>query len=157
MMRLRQLTPDDNLDDLIAISWDFFDEYSVHHKAFFQIDELTPQHIRDYFSRSVATDNGATFIATAQGRIVGYITVFVRTQEDFWKVKGVGSISGLMVSGDYRRRGIATGLLAKAVAYLRRRGIKYFTTYTAVANQAAVEFFERSGMMPLHTTFIGEI
>jgi ribosomal protein S18 acetylase RimI-like enzyme len=102
-------------------------------------------------------EDGATFIATAQGKVVGYITVFVRTQAGFWRIKRVGSISGLMVSRAYRRRGIATALLAKAIGFFWKRGIKYFTTYTAVANQAATEFYERSGMVPLHTTFLGEV
>jgi ribosomal protein S18 acetylase RimI-like enzyme len=149
--------PDDDLDRLIVISRDFFEEYSAHHKEFFQIDELTAQDIRDYFSRFIDTEDGATFIATAHGKVVGYITVFVRTQASFWRIKRVGSISGLMVCRDYRRRGMATDLLGEARAFFRKRGIKYFTTYTAVANQAAMEFYERSGVVPLHTTFIGEV
>jgi ribosomal protein S18 acetylase RimI-like enzyme len=102
-------------------------------------------------------EDGATFIATAQGKIVGHITVFVGTQASFWRVKRVGSISGLMVCRDYRRRGIATALLAKAIGFFRKRGIKYLTTHTAVANQAAMEFYKRSGTVPLHITFISEV
>jgi ribosomal protein S18 acetylase RimI-like enzyme len=109
-----------------------------------------------YFTKSTGTDNGATFIASAKGRIVGYITVFVRTQAPFWKIKRVGAISGLMVCRDHRRQGIATRLLAEAIAFFQRREIKFFTTYTAVANDAAVRFFERNGMVPLHTTLIGD-
>jgi ribosomal protein S18 acetylase RimI-like enzyme len=81
----------------------------------------------------------------------------VRTQASFWSVRRVGSISGLMVCRDYRRRGVATALLGEAIAFLQRRGVEYFTTYTAVANQAAAEFYKRSGMVPLHTTFLGEV
>jgi ribosomal protein S18 acetylase RimI-like enzyme len=157
MTSLRRLTPDDDLDQLIVISRDFFEEYSLHHKELFQIDELTAKDIRDYFSRSIGTADGATFIATAQGKIVGHITVFVRRQADFWRIKRGGSISGLMVCREHRRRGIATALLSEAIAFFRRRGVKYFTTYTAVANERAAEFYERSGMVPLQTTFIGEV
>jgi ribosomal protein S18 acetylase RimI-like enzyme len=153
---IRQLTPEDDLDRLIALSSDFFEEYSVHHKEVFQIDELTEEDIRDYFSRFIGTDNGAAFVATVEGEVVGYITVLVRRQARFWRVKRVGSISGLMVSTDHRRRGIATALLAEARAFFRSRGVEYFTTYTAVVNRAAVEFFEQSGMIPFQTTFLGE-
>jgi len=153
----RRLTPDDDLDQLIALSRDFFEEYSVHHEAFFRVDRLTARSIRDYFSRSIATDKGATFIATVQGKVVGYITVFLYTREDFWTIKIVGSISGLMVSRTYRRRGIATALLAEALAFFRARGIRYVTTYTAVDNTAARAFFQHNGMEPLQTTFIGEV
>jgi ribosomal protein S18 acetylase RimI-like enzyme len=157
MTTIRRLLPDDDLDGLIVISRAFFEEYSAHHEEFFQIDELTAHDIRDYFSRSVGTEDGATFVAMVQGAMAGYITVFVRTQAGFWKTKRVGAISGLMVCREHRRRGIATALLAEAVAFFRTRGVKYFTTYTAVANEAAQAFYERGGMVPLHTTFIGEV
>ena len=52
--------------------------------------------------------------------------------------------------------GTATRLLAEARAFFLRSGIKYFTVFTAVANQAAIKFYERNGMTPLHTTLIGE-
>jgi ribosomal protein S18 acetylase RimI-like enzyme len=157
VIRFCQLTPDNDLDHLISISRDFFEEYAAHHMDFFQIDVLTAQDIHDYFSRFIGTEDGAAIIAIADREIVGYITVLLRRQASFWEVKRVGAISGLMVSRDHRRRGIATALLAQAIGFFRRRGVKYFTTYTAVANEAAVGFYERNGMAPLHTTFIGEV
>ncbi len=72
-------------------------------------------------------------------------------------VKRVGAISGLMVKTALRRHGIATRLLEEAKHRFRQREVKYFTVYTATGNVAAVEFYRRSGMQPLHTTLIGEI
>lgn len=157
MAEIKELRAKDDLDDLVPLSRAFFAEYEAHHDAFFEIDELQDADITGYFSRSLDTDDGATFIAVQNGSIVGYITVFVRGQASFYKVKQVGAISGLMVHPDHRRKGIGSQLLAKATAFFQEKGITYFTVYTATANQAAVQFYERNGMTPLHVTLVGKI
>jgi ribosomal protein S18 acetylase RimI-like enzyme len=117
---------------------------------------LRDADIVDYFMRSVETEDGATFLAFDDERIVGYITIFIREQVDFYAIKKVGAISGLMVHKDYRRRGIASKLLNASLAFFEKKNVKYFTVYTAVANEAAIRFYKRHGMHPLHMTLIGE-
>lgn len=156
MTEIRKLQAKDNLSDLVALSRAFFAEYEAHHDAFFGIDELRDADITGYFSHSLDTDDGATFIAMLDGSIVGYITVFVRGQAGFYKVKQVGAISGLMVHQGHRRKGIGSRLLAKATAFFQEKGVTYFTVYTAAANRAAVQFYERNDMTPLHVTMIGK-
>jgi GNAT superfamily N-acetyltransferase len=117
MIHVRALRREDDFRDLIALSKEFFQEYEAHHEDFFKIDQLTDSSIIDYFSRSVDDENGETFIALAQTRVVGYITVYVREHAAHWKIKKVGDISGLMVHKDHRRRGIASQLIARARAY----------------------------------------
>ena len=102
-------------------------------------------------------DDGVTLVAIVDGRMVGYMTSFVRRQADFYQVKQIGAISGLMVHKDHRRKGIARQLLSATIAFFHKKGVEYFTVYTATANQAAVQFYERSGMKSLHVTLLGEV
>ncbi len=155
MIHVRALRPEDDLHDLIALSREFFQEYEAYHEDFFKIEQLKESNIVDYFSRWLNDENGKTFIALAEDRIVGYITVYVREQATFWKVKKVGDISGLMVHKNYRRRGIASQLLARARDFFAERAVRYFTLFTAVGNEAAIAFYVRNGLVPLHTTMIG--
>ena len=148
---------DDKLNDLISLSREFFEEYESHHENFFKIDRLSDSDIVDYFSQWIDDEDGETFIALTGGRIVGYITVYVRTQPGYWKIKKVGDISGLMVQKAYRRRGIAGQLLAKARAFFEKKAVRYFTVYTAIGNRGALEFYERSGLLPLYTTMMGVV
>ena len=155
MTTIRRLQPDDDPRDLIALSRHFFEEYAAHHE-FFQLDELRDEDIVGFFSRSLNSEEGATFVAELEGRTVGYITAFVRPQPAFWQVKGYGAISGLMVHPEHRRQGLAGRLLGEAVGFLRLKGVRYYTVYTAAANQVAIAFYEGHGMTPLHLTMIGE-
>jgi ribosomal protein S18 acetylase RimI-like enzyme len=90
-------------------------------------------------------------------KTVGYITAHIRPQAEFYKVKKVGTISGLMVQKEHRRSRIGTRLLAKAQAFFKEHGIRYFTVYTAVTNDSALRFYEINDMDPLNTTLIGEM
>jgi ribosomal protein S18 acetylase RimI-like enzyme len=157
METIRQLTRDDDLADLISLSRVFFAEYEAHHDAFFDIDGLEDGHITGYFARTIGSDDDATFVAIADQRMVGYITVHVRPQAAFYKVKEVGAISGLMVQREYRRTGIGVRLLARARVFFEEQGVQYFTVYTAVANSSAINFYEMNDMVPLYTTLIGKI
>jgi len=157
MTEIRSLRKDDKLNDLISLSREFFEEYESHHENFFKIDRLSDSDIVDYFSQWIDDEDGETFIALTGGRIVGYITVYVRTQPIYWKIKKVGDISGLMVQKAYRRRGIAGQLLAKARAFFEKKAVRYFTVYTAIGNRGALEFYERSGLLPLYTTMMGVV
>ncbi len=155
MIHIRALQREDDLHDLIALSRDFFQEYATYHEDFFEIDHLDDRDIIDYFSHWLNDEHGKTFIALEENRIVGYITVYVREQAPFWKIKKIGDISGLMVHKDYRRRGIAGQLLAHARAFFAQHAVRYFTLFTAVENKTGIAFYEREGLVHLHTTMLG--
>jgi ribosomal protein S18 acetylase RimI-like enzyme len=87
--------------------------------------------------------------------VIVYITVYVKDQPPYWQVKKVGEISGLIVRRDYRRRGVARELLGKAAEFFKSQCVKYYTVYTAVENQAGVDFYAACGLTPLYTTMIG--
>jgi ribosomal protein S18 acetylase RimI-like enzyme len=156
MVIVRELQPEDDLTAVLALCKDFFAEYESHHDEFFDTDNLSDADISDRFIKSLKSDSSATIIALIDDKIVGYASIAVRDQPPFYKIKKVGNISALMVAKEYRRRGIATRILAEAKIYFRRHGIKYYTFYTAVSNRAAIRLYEKTGMRALHTVFIGE-
>jgi ribosomal protein S18 acetylase RimI-like enzyme len=156
MITIRELRPEDDLAAVLKLCKDFFAEYESHHKDFFDTDNLSDVDISGRFLESLKSDDSATIIAVSDGVIVGYASVVIRDQPRFYRIKKVGAISALMVAQNYRRQGIATRLLLEAKAYFRRHGLRYFTFYTAVANQEAIRLYEKLGMLPLYTGFISE-
>ena len=157
MVTVRELRHDDDIDTVLTLCKDFFAEYEGHHKEFFETDNLSDADISGRFLESLESDSSATIVAFMDDTIVGYASVAVREQPRFYKIKKVGAISAPMVAKEYRRKGIATQLLDVAGSFFRRNGIKYYTLYTAAANQAAIKLYERNGLTPLHNSFIGEV
>ena len=157
MIEIRKLSNEDNFKNLIYLSREFFQEYQAHHKDFFALDELKDEHIINYFSSFCDRTTRQAFIALDEGRIVGYITVYVKEQADYWQVKRLGEISGLMVQKEHRQQGIGRRLLDRAKDFFAAQGVKYYTVYTAVENRAALDFYRQNGLAPLYTTMVGEI
>jgi ribosomal protein S18 acetylase RimI-like enzyme len=157
MLIIRELKRDDNFEELIRLSRIFFEEYESHHVDFFKIDFLDCQHIINYFSRWIENEDGTTFIALEDGTIIGYITVYVQEQPDFWAVKQVGHISGLMVAPSHRRQGVAAMLYEASLAFFKEKKVRYFTVFTSVNNRDALRFYEKQKLKPIYTTLMGEI
>lgn len=155
MPTVRELQPNDDLSALLKLCKDFFAEYEENHEEFFDTDNLSDADISGRFLDSLKSDDSATIIALVDDKIVGYASMVVRDQPSFYKVKRVGAISAIMVKKDHRRMGIATQLLEEARAFFKRRGIRYFTFYTAAANQAAINLYDKLGFERLHYSFLG--
>jgi len=156
MITIRELRAEDGLSAVLALCRDFFAEYEEHHEEFFDTDNLTDADISGRFMQSLESGDSATIIALIDDEIVGYASVVIRDQPRFYKVKKVGAISALMVAKEHRRKGVATRLLEGSREFFRRHGVKYFTLYTAVANDGATEFYERNNLSRLHISFIGK-
>ncbi len=157
MISIHTLSKNDNFTDLIVLSRQFFKEYEAHHKDFFQVDQLTDHDITGYFSSFCDQETRRAFIAEDGERIVGYITVYIRDQEDYWRIKKVGEISGLMVGHDYRRQGVAHLLLEIAQKFFKSFGLQYYTVFTAQENRPGIDFYLHHGLEPLYTTLLGKI
>ena len=156
MLTIRELRSNDDLSAVLSLCRDFFAEYEIHHKEFFDLDHLTDDDISARFIDSITSEDSATLMALVDNKIVGYALLVIRDQPRFYKIKKIGAISGLMVDKNYRRRGIATKLLDKSKSFFRNRGINYYTLYTAVANQEAAEFYDKNGLTKLHYSYLGE-
>lgn len=153
---IRPLKDCDNFYGLISLSRDFFLEYEVNHRDFFAIDTLCDENVIDYFSSFINSDSRKVFIAISEGQIIGYITVYIKDQPPYWQIKKVGDISGLMVHKDYRNRGLGSQLLSAARGFLKDKGVQYYTVYTSVNNINAINLYKKCGMIPLHTTLLGD-
>lgn len=154
-IEIRPLRKEDSMDQLILLSKEFFKEYEFHHEYFFKIDVLNNEDILKYFSNWLNNDDKVALVATVGNRIVGYITVYIMNQPNFWEIKQIGHISGLMVEKSYRHKGIGSKLFSAAIDFLKKKQVNYYTLFTAENNIDAIQFYKRNGMTPLYTHLIG--
>jgi aminoglycoside 3-N-acetyltransferase I len=157
MIEIRKLTESDHLEDLIKLSREFFNEYERYHDSFFKIGILKDSDITNYFLKMIKSNDHVVYVTIIDGKIIAYITCYIINQSVYWKVKRVGQISGLMVKKPCRGMGIAKRLLKKANQFFKERGVDYFTVYTAIANEEAIEFYRRRGFEKLGLTMIAEV
>ncbi len=146
---------EDDLRVLIPLSRAFFAEYAQLHPLF-ALGALRDEDITAFFGATVGAADGATFLAEEKGEIVGYLVASVRGQAPFYATRRVGTISGLMVHADCRRRGIGARLMAAALAWFAERDVAQFTLYTAAANEGALAFYRSQGLESYQIVLVGE-
>jgi ribosomal protein S18 acetylase RimI-like enzyme len=149
MIMFRELDEDDSFADLFALSKRFFEEYESYEPEFFAISRFSEESITQYFSKTIRSDSASCLIAVDDSRIVGYVTLSIKTRPEFYQVSAYGCISGLMIDPDYRRQGIATDLLERSKRWLQERDVRFVVLETAQANKRAISFYEKHGFSVL--------
>ena len=157
MIEIRKLQENDDTSDLILLSREFFEEYKSYRTDCPFIESFIESDILTYFSKFLKSAEKTVFIARDNSRIIGYITLCLSCQPFFWKIRKVGSISGIVVKKELRHRGIGKRLFEAAVAYFGSMQVSYFTVYTTDKNARSIEFYEHNGMKPLCCNYIGKI
>ena len=92
---------------------------------------------------------GATFIAQADGEIAGYVTVLARVPyEGLDDPPGeYAYVSDLYVSPQFRGRGCARALLARAEQHARARGAREIRIGALASNTPARELYRSAGFV----------
>jgi len=77
-------------------------------------------------------------IAESDDKIIGYVILLIRR-------KYLGHILSLAVSPPYRRKGVATALLASIEAKARKLGVKILRLEVRVSNKIAINLYLKLG------------
>ena len=112
------------------------------------IEELEKQCFSQPWTReqliSQLPDERHEFLAALhEGRPVGYVGMMCVLDE--------GYIANVAVSKDYRRRGIADGLIAELLRRAVNRQLSFVTLEVRTGNEAAKALYAKHGFVPVGT------
>ncbi|MBQ8648869.1 MAG: ribosomal protein S18-alanine N-acetyltransferase, partial [Clostridia bacterium] len=80
------------------------------------------------------------FVAENADHIMGYIGFNVVLDE--------GYITNVAVFPKYRRMGVATALVRKAISYSKKNGLAFLSLEVRKSNSAAIALYENEGFKP---------
>jgi len=154
---IKELDSEKYFSDLFKLSKDFFYEYEYNNKNIFGIDSISEIDITNYFRNFIGKETSKAFVAIVDDELIGYITAYIKNQPNYWVVKKLGDISGLMVNQNFRQNGIGTKLVKKAIEYFEQNGIKYYTVFTSTNNIDGIALYKKLRLKELCITFYGKI
>jgi RimJ/RimL family protein N-acetyltransferase len=93
----------------------------------------------DVDKRAASRDLEGTFVAVAEGEIVGELSMI---ESGF----GFGEI-GMMVAADWRGRGVGTALVSAAIDRARARGLHKLALSVFPHNDAAIALYRKFGFV----------
>jgi RimJ/RimL family protein N-acetyltransferase len=90
-------------------------------------------------AHSIGSETGTSFVAEADGAIVGDLGMHSATPESIWL--------GMGVARDWRGRGVGSALVAAAVDWARSHGFRELQLEVFPHNQAAIALYHKFGFV----------
>ncbi len=98
-----------------------------------------------YFLNATGDPKWLVMVAVCDGRVVGYTIASIVKRPPVLAEKSFGFISDIMVDKDYRRMGVADGLVEKTLAWFRQKRIKTVELNVLVGNRTGEAFWKDAG------------
>ena len=121
---------------------------NLHHRLYPQdFKPFDLQQSRKAFEK-ILTDPGVfAFLAVKNGKATGYILCMIKTrrESEFQYAKTSLLVDQVLVLDAYRKQGVASALLEKAIALAHDKGISDIELKHWEGNTAAAEFFLKKG------------
>lgn len=153
-------------EDLPALCALYFEFHEFHVRGV--LDRLSslgdpeafdPSELRAALEKIMQSGDSALFVAESSGRVVGLAEVYLRRDEPDPAIVAhcYGYLQSLMVDPVFRRRGIATRLVAAAEGWARAHGAAEMRLQTWEFDAGPLPFYDRLGYRTLRRTLVRDL
>jgi ribosomal protein S18 acetylase RimI-like enzyme len=98
-----------------------------------------------YFMSSPTWTTGTNFAAFKEGQLVGCLTAYWDEEQNKKLAQKVGYTEYIFVCPPWRRKGIATAMIAEGLQYLKHNGIDFAELQVKTNNREALQLYEKLG------------
>jgi len=113
---------------------------------------------RGLYEEWLAEPDAFALVALVDEQPVGYAVVHMRPPEETWATGDpIAELETLAVLPEQRGRGIGSALMKEVFEELRRVGVKQWAVGAISTNADAIRFYERLGVLPFVTSFMGAV
>jgi GNAT superfamily N-acetyltransferase len=113
---------------------------------------VSPAVMQHRMRKFLQTPAQAAYVAcTAEGEVAGWIEMKI---VQFLAEDAQVEIGGLIVSGDFRNRGIGKRLLARAEQWAKEQGVSRIVVRSRSTREAAHRFYLREGYAQVKTSAV---
>lgn len=98
--------------------------------------------VREKLEKALQKDYERVFVAVCDGTVAGFVHA---EQYDVLYYPTMINILGLAVSGEYRRLGLGTKLMAAVEDWARETGVRELRLNSGMTRKGAHEFYRRNG------------
>ncbi len=143
-----------DIQDIGKLWWEF---YLFHHNlnpVFPLPDDPITSFVKNHLIRFMASDDGLALVARHGARTVGYAMTEVRRHPPEFKREPYGYIDQMVVTEEFRRKGVGEKLLAEIANWCHSNNIRRLELGTDAKNAVANSFWTKHGfVVHSHTLF----
>lgn len=100
---------------------------------------------KKYFKERINKKEGCGFIATVNGKTVGYVIGCVTNAQPWRNISKFGSLDNILVLKEYRDLKIGSLLTKEFFKWCKQKKIKRVTVSVSYQNEKAVNFYKKNG------------
>lgn len=104
--------------------------------------DYPPEATREKLEAVISSKSDKIFVAVAENKVIGYIHV---NDYDVIYAPHMKNVMGIAVSGEYKRMGIGSALLARAEEWAKETGAKGIRLVSGASREGAHEFYRSCG------------
>ncbi len=119
-------------------------------RKFMQKSQDAHKIIKDGLEKSLKKDTGCLLVAEENGNAVGYLKAEIDVRSPTKLHNKKLYIRHLIVSNDYRNRGVGRKLLEKAEAFAKENKIQFITLKTSPKNKSSTDFYKSLGFEDIY-------
>ncbi|VVB66314.1 Mycothiol acetyltransferase [Candidatus Gugararchaeum adminiculabundum] len=106
----------------------------------------TPKSTADYFAKCVRSARSHWLIAEVKGKFAGFLLVKLKKNPvPIYRIKEYGFFEMFYVKKEFRGAGVGSALKDAAVAWFRKKGMKYAALHSDPENREAREIYGKWG------------
>lgn len=117
---IREMMPGD-IDEVVSLI-----------KRFFPYIEVRPENVLD----RIAIGYAHFLVACSRGKVIGFVDM---------DISDIARILGIAVDQPWRRRGVATKLMQRALRFIKSEGFSDVQLLVRADNKAAIRMYEKLG------------
>jgi ribosomal protein S18 acetylase RimI-like enzyme len=111
----------------------------------FRFGPTVQRDLEQHLYSTLRSREAVLLVAVAEAQVVGYLLGELHRRRPIYPVGAYGFISDLCVTERWRRRGIGSALVERALAWFQEKGVTAVELLVADRNPAALDFWRRMG------------
>jgi aminoglycoside 6'-N-acetyltransferase I len=151
-IRLIQQKDEQELKNLVK-------EFKQYESTFEEAFRTSDESVNQLYNSELIGEGNNTYVYEIENNLAGFITFHETSKNDLLITDPIPAlyIAGLFVRSEYRKRGIAKGLMEIAENYAKSKNIKFIKLIMFSNNSLARKFYSELGYDDYETTLIKEL
>ncbi len=114
-------------------------------KDYYALEDNFNYSFASWVTEQTTNQSKFLYVAEDNGKIVGFVSGYLKSFYPWFKIKSVGHISFLYILPDYRRKKIGKLLTEKSADWFRSNNVKYIEVFADEKNTIAVNAWKSYG------------
>jgi ribosomal protein S18 acetylase RimI-like enzyme len=146
-MTIRELKQQD-FPEVAKLGKDLLLLHAGYDPSYYELEENFDELYTHWLNGNLNSLYQFILVAEENGKVVGFISGFIKSLYSWFKTKSVGHVGYLAVDINHRRQGIGKMLEKEATNWFKNKNVSYVEVYVDETNEIGKHAWEKYHFLP---------